>query len=93
MINDDTAIKAEKLSKIYRIGMENELHDSLTSTFLSYLKSPIKNYKKYRSLYRFDDIENIETSNANTSRKDIIWALKDVSLEIKKGEAVGIILK
>ncbi len=91
MINDDTAIKTERLSKIYRIGMENELHDSLTSTFLSCLKSPIKNYKKYRSLYRFDDIENLETSNANTSRKDIIWALKDVSLEIKKGEAVGII--
>jgi lipopolysaccharide transport system ATP-binding protein len=91
MIKDDTAIKAEKLSKIYRIGMENELHDSLVSTFLGYLKSPVKNYKKYRSLYRFDDIENIETSNANTERKDIIWALKDVSLEIKKGEAVGII--
>jgi lipopolysaccharide transport system ATP-binding protein len=91
MINDDTAIKTEKLSKIYRIGMENELHDSLTSTFLSYLKSPIKNYHKYRSLYRFDDIENLETSNANTGRQDIIWALKDISLEIKKGEAVGII--
>jgi len=91
MINDDTAIKTERLSKIYRIGMENELHDSLASTFLSCLKSPIKNYEKYRSLYRFDDIENLEKSNANTGRKDVIWALKDVSLEINKGEAVGII--
>ena len=91
MINDNTAIKTKELSKIYRIGMENELHDSLIRTFSSYLKSPIKNYKKYRSLYRFDDIESMETSKANTKRKDIIWALKDVSLEIKKGEAVGII--
>jgi lipopolysaccharide transport system ATP-binding protein len=91
MIKDDTAIKTEKLSKIYRIGMENELHDSLTRTFFSYLKSPIKNFKKYRSLYHFDDIKNVETSDTNTKPKDIIWALKDVSLEIKKGETVGII--
>ena len=88
MIHDDTAIKTEKLSKIYRIGIEKELHDSLISTILSYLKSPVKNFKKYRSLYRFDDIE---TSDSNKKQKDIIWALKDVSLEIKKGEAVGII--
>jgi lipopolysaccharide transport system ATP-binding protein len=91
MINDDTAIKIEKLSKIYRIGMKNEQHDSLISTFLSFLKSPVKNYQKYRSLYRFDDIENIEKYTANTLPEDIIWALKEISLEIKKGEAVGLI--
>jgi lipopolysaccharide transport system ATP-binding protein len=90
---EDTAIKAENLSKIYRIGVKNELHDSLMSTFVNYLKSPIKNYKKYRSLYRFDDIQHLENTNENNSRKDIIWALKSVSLEIKKGEAVGIIGK
>ena len=91
MINDDTSIKIEKLSKIYRIGMKNELHDSLISTFLSCLKSPVKNYKKYRSLYRFDDIENLEKGTPNKLPEDIIWALKEISLEIKKGEAVGLI--
>jgi lipopolysaccharide transport system ATP-binding protein len=91
MINDDTSIKIEKLSKIYRIGMKNELHDSLISTFLSCLKSPVKNYKKYRSLYRFDDFENLEKGTPNKLPEDIIWALKEISLEIKKGEAVGLI--
>ena len=91
MINKDTAIKIEKLSKRYRIGLKDEMHDSLTSAIVSYIKSPIKNYRKYRSLYRFDDIENTEEFDSSKDRPDIIWALKDISLEIKKGEAVGII--
>lgn len=91
MIDSNTAIKIDKLSKRYRIGLKNEMHDSLISAFVSYIKSPIENYKKYRSLYRFGDVEDSDRNNTNNGQKSVIWALKDISLDIKIGEVVGII--
>jgi lipopolysaccharide transport system ATP-binding protein len=89
MLDSEIAIKIVKLGKRYRIGLKKEMHENLIGAFLSSLKSPFENYKKYRSLYRFDNMENINDSN--NGQQDIIWALKEISLEIKKGEVVGII--
>ncbi|MEO6203082.1 MAG: ABC transporter ATP-binding protein, partial [Nitrospirales bacterium] len=52
-----------------------------------FLKNPLQNYRKYRSLYQFDDLRPEQAEN----RSDVIWALEDVSFEVKKGEVVGII--
>jgi lipopolysaccharide transport system ATP-binding protein len=81
------AITVESLSKCYRIGLKEESHDSLGSALIDFLKSPLSNYRKYRSLYRFDDLG--EDADLNT--KGIIWALKDISFAVDQGEAVGII--
>lgn len=86
MSNEQKVIKVENISKCYRIGLKENMHDTLAKTVFNYLKSPLSNYRKYRSLYKFDDPKLNSGNNA-----DILWALKNVSFEVKEGEIVGII--
>jgi len=83
-----TAIKVEKISKCYRIGLKEEMRDSFAATVFNYFKSPLKNYRKYRSLYKFDDIQMHAESN---EASDLIWALTDVSFEVTQGDVLGVI--
>ena len=77
----DVAIKVEQLSKRYKIGalksQHNMLRDVLTSGFISLVKR--------------NGNAVIDTGTPHHREENIIWALKNVSLEIKKGEAVGFI--
>jgi lipopolysaccharide transport system ATP-binding protein len=81
------AVKVENLDKVYRIGVQDEVNDSIGRGAIQFLKSPIQNYRKYRSLYRFSDNE----LSADYTGDDILWALKDVSFNVSQGEIVGII--
>ncbi|MBC2709791.1 MAG: ABC transporter ATP-binding protein [Desulfosarcina sp.] len=91
MFDKNVAIEVENISKIYRIGTKDELQDNLAQTVFGFFKNPIKNYRKYRSLYKFDDAELYTSNQSDEASSDIIWAVKDVSFDVKKGELIGII--
>jgi lipopolysaccharide transport system ATP-binding protein len=77
----DLAVRVDGLSKQYRIGGKQEgyrtLRDAITDVFVS----PFRRAKKLLRGQAYGAAELNET----------IWALRDVSLEIKRGEVVGII--
>jgi lipopolysaccharide transport system ATP-binding protein len=56
MSSNNIAIKVENLSKRYRIGIKKNSHDSIGGAMFEFIKNPLSNYRKYRSLYKFDNI-------------------------------------
>lgn len=76
------SIVAVDIAKRYRIGMKEQIHDSLVGAVMSWAKYPIANYRRLRRLSRFNDLEEAD---------DIIWALRDVSFAVDEGEVLGII--
>jgi len=82
-----SAITVENLSKVYRIGLREAASDSIGRSLIEFVKSPVQNYRKYRSLYQFSKDELSDEYKGD----DILWALKNVSFDVKQGEVVGII--
>jgi lipopolysaccharide transport system ATP-binding protein len=88
-MDERLAIVVEGIGKRYRIGTRVRRDDTIVGALLSYLKKPVRNFKAYRSLYRFEAPGS--GPNAGPEAADILWALRDVSFVVRQGESIGII--
>jgi lipopolysaccharide transport system ATP-binding protein len=78
-VMSDVAIRAEGLSKRYRIGGPRAPYKTIRETMINAAATPLR---RARAVLR---------GESATESKDTIWALKDVSFEVKHGEVLGII--
>ena len=76
-------IEINDISKMYKLGLisSKTIQDDLKNIFYNILgkKNP--------------DLEIIETNIRDKKGGDYVWALKDININVKKGEVVGIIGK
>jgi lipopolysaccharide transport system ATP-binding protein len=91
-----TVIQVEGLGKRYRIGQRKQ-QNALSHAIGDALRAPIRlltggnNYKSgHQSVLRPNDGSGDHIASANGD-SPYIWALKDVSFDVKEGEVVGLI--
>ena len=80
----EIVLKVTGLSKRYRIGLKEELDNSLASAIMNTLKAPFKSFSRLKKLSSFDD---------NDEGDDVFWALRDINFNLEKGKVMGIIGK
>ncbi|QDV36638.1 ABC transporter ATP-binding protein [Tautonia plasticadhaerens] len=84
MPDSDIAISVEGVSKAYRIGRTVDRSATLLGSALATITSPIRNFKALRSL----DTAGLQSGE---DQDDLIWALRGVGFELRRGEILGIV--
>ena len=77
----DVAIHAEGISKRYRIGLRKEKYPTLRERLSGAATGPIRAVR--RAVHRRAEVHR--------PQRDEIWALKDVSFQVKQGSVLGLI--
>ena len=72
----DIALRTVGLGKMYRIGTERERYRTLRDALMNAAKRPL---------------ERIRHPGAATHASEDLWALRDIDLEVKHGQALGVI--
>ena len=75
------AIRVDHVSKLYRIVVAQQRHDTLRDSIADF-RLKIANSLRPRHL---------QSSISHLQSPEDLWALRDVSFEVKRGEVVGVI--
>jgi lipopolysaccharide transport system ATP-binding protein len=75
----DIAIRVENLGKQYRIGTSPERYRTLRDSLARAVSAPLRL------------LRSAAQGNGLGSEQDTIWALREVSFELKKGKVLGVI--
>jgi len=75
------AVRVENISKKYRIGAKEAKSETFVEAIMKLVKAPMTNFRKLQNLSNF----------RQEDEDDVIWALKDVTFDVKMGESVAIV--